>query len=80
MKKNKFKVKKNITAPYIKAEIIKLISEGVLTPTTASQRYNIGRQTIYEMLRSTNTNFIRYQTHIGNKFALSKKDKTPVTE
>ena len=67
------KIKKNITPPYIKAEIIKGIADGILTPTTASERYGISRETIYKMLRNSGTNYVRYHTHVGNKFALNKK-------
>jgi len=63
------KQRKSITAPAIRVEILSLIKTGVLTPTTASERYNISRQTIYSMIRSSGIEYYRYKRHLGNKFA-----------
>ena len=66
------KQRKSITAPAIRVEILNLIKTGVLTPTTASERYNISRETIYSMIRASGIEYCRYPTHLGNKFAHKK--------
>jgi copper homeostasis protein CutC len=66
------KQRKRITPPAVRLEILHLLKTGVLTPTTASERYNISRQTIYSMIRTSGVDYCRYKTHLGNKFAIKK--------